>query len=123
MSIHTDAEPRAEGDEEGLQAPVTEEPATDSTDAGPTGDDDVVLIDNTDGFRSKWESVQIGFVDDPQLAVQDAQELLSTVVDELVDGFRRQLDETLRGDGETSTDELRYTFRRYRVLFERLLTT
>ena len=82
-----------------------------------------MLIDNADAFRSQWESVQIGFVDDPRQAVQDAQDLLSSVVDELIDSFRRTLDDTLAGDDDRSTDQLRHTFRRYRVLFERLLST
>jgi hypothetical protein len=116
MSVQTDDATSAETETEEpeLASPVKQE---------DTADDDVVLIDNTEDFRSRWESVQIGFVDDPQLAVQDAQQLLSAVVDELVEGFRTQLDQTLRADGEPSTDDLRYTFRRYRVLFERLLTT
>jgi hypothetical protein len=86
-------------------------------------DGELILIDNGDAFRSQWESVQIGFVDDPRQAVQDAQDLLSSVVDELIDGFRRTLDESLSGDDDRSTDQLRHTFRRYRVLFERLLST
>jgi hypothetical protein len=145
MSIHTNEERNAETDMGAPATPPTSEDTTEPTSPerqdgqriersaaseGPvasqsTDDDDVVLIDNTDDFRSRWESVQIGFVDDPRLAVQDAQQLLSAVVDELVDGFRRQLDDTLQTetDGEASTDQMRYTFRRYRVLFERLLTT
>ncbi len=90
---------------------------------GDEADDKLVLIDNADAFRSQWESVQIGFVDDPRQAVQDAQDLLSSVVDELIDSFRRTLDDTLAGDDDRSTDQLRHTFRRYRVLFERLLST
>jgi hypothetical protein len=91
--------------------------------AGDEADDELILIDDGDAFRSRWESVQIGFVDDPRRAVQDAQELLSSVVDELIDGFRRNLDESLADNGDRSTDQLRHTFRRYRVLFERLLST
>jgi len=86
-------------------------------------DADVVLVGNGDAFRSQWESIQIGFVDDPRRAVEDAQHLVSAVVDELVAGCRQQLDGTRDAGGDASTDQLRHTFRRYRVLFERLILT
>jgi hypothetical protein len=86
-------------------------------------DADVVLVLNGDTFRSQWESIQIGFVDDPGRAVADARHLLSKVVDELVAGFRQQLDGTLNAGDDASTDQLRHMFRRYRVLFERLILT
>jgi hypothetical protein len=117
----------------GRSSTTRDEPVSDAEDrrdrsngaAGPGDDADgeLILIDNGDAFRSQWESVQIGFVDDPRQAVQDAQDLLSSVVDELIDSFRRTLDDTLAGDDDRSTDQLRHTFRRYRVLFERLLST
>src|ERR1700730_13165537 len=100
-STGTTGMPRQEG--QIVERPIAPEGPVSSE---SSDDNDVVLIDDSDEFRARWESVQIGFVDDPRLAVQDAQQLLSAVVDELVDGFRRQLDDTLGSDdGEASTDQ------------------
>ena len=82
------------------------------------------LLPNAEPFRRRWESVQVGFVDNPVQAVDDAEALVSSVMDELVSGFRAQRErlEAYRSNGnEISTDELRDAFRRYRDFFERLL--
>ncbi len=82
------------------------------------------LLPNAEPFRRRWESVQVGFVDNPVQAVDDAEALVASVMDELVSGFRAQRErlEAYRSNGnETSTDELRDAFRRYRDFFERLL--
>ncbi len=82
------------------------------------------LLPNAEPFRRRWESVQVGFVDNPVQAVDDAEGLVSSVMDELVSGFRAQRErlEAYRSNGnEISTDELRDAFRRYRDFFERLL--
>ena len=82
------------------------------------------LLPNAEPFRCRWESVQVGFVDNPLQAVDDAEALVSSVMDELVAGFRAQRErlDVYRSNGnQTSTDELRDAFRRYRDFFERLL--
>jgi hypothetical protein len=82
------------------------------------------LLPNAEPFRRRWESVQVGFVDDPGQAVDEAEALVSSVMDELVAGFRTQHErlEAFRSNGnDSSTDELRDAFRRYRDFFERLL--
>jgi hypothetical protein len=82
------------------------------------------LLPNAEPFRRRWESVQVGFVDNPAQAVDDAEALVSSVMDELVAGFRTQHErmEAYRSSGnKSSTDELRDAFRRYRDFFERLL--
>jgi hypothetical protein len=82
------------------------------------------LLPNAEPFRRRWESVQVGFVDNPVQAVDEAEALVSSVMDELVAGFRTQHErlEAFRSDGnDSSTDELRDAFRRYRDFFERLL--
>ena len=94
--------------------------ARDNTGAGASE----ALLPNAEPFRRRWESVQVGFVDNPVQAVDDAEALVSSVMNELVAGFRAQRErlEAYRSNGnETSTDELRDAFRRYRDFFERLL--
>jgi hypothetical protein len=82
------------------------------------------LISDPESLRRRWESVQVGFVDDPRRAVGEAEEMVSTVIDDLVSGFRderRALETQWAGGGAPSTDELRQAFQRYRDFFERLL--
>lgn len=78
------------------------------------------LVMNGERFRSRWASIQVGFVDDPRRAVGEAEQLVTDVIDELVEGFRRQR-EHLENSGEGSTDEMRTAFQRYRDFFQRLL--
>jgi len=82
------------------------------------------LVSDPESFRRRWESVQVGFVDDPRQAVGDADALVSSVIDDLAEGFRRQRQrlESRWSEGEdASTDDLRESFQRYRDFFERLL--
>jgi hypothetical protein len=75
-------------------------------------------------LRTRWESVQAGFVDDPRRAVEEADALVGRVMDRLTDGFKQQREQLERGWGdrdETSTEELRVALRHYRSFFDRLL--
>lgn len=78
------------------------------------------LVSDGDSFRSRWSSVQVGFVDDPHRAVEEAEQLVADVIADLVEGFRhnrQQLDD----DRDATTDEMRMAFQRYRDFFDRLL--
>ncbi len=82
------------------------------------------LVSDPAALRLSWDSIQVGFVDDPRRAVGDAEQLVSTVVDDLVEGFRLQrqrLEASWMVGTEASTDDLRQAFQRYRDFFERLL--
>jgi hypothetical protein len=78
------------------------------------------LVSNGASFSARWSSVQVGFVDDPQRAVVEAEQLVTDVIADLVDGFRRERQE-LEGDEDGSTDGMRIAFQRYREFFDRLL--
>jgi flagellar biosynthesis/type III secretory pathway protein FliH len=71
-------------------------------------------------FRSRWSVVQQGFVDDPQKAVREGDELVAQVIKSLAETFAKQR-ATLEGQRD-STEGLRLALRRYRSFFERLLT-
>ena len=76
------------------------------------------------GFRSRWEEVQAGFVDEPREAVQRADELVSDLMTKLTSGFdqtRSGLEEQWNKGEEASTEDLRVALKRYREFFERLL--
>jgi hypothetical protein len=82
------------------------------------------LVADPSGYARRWESVQVGFVDDPRSAVQEAETLVSDVMKEMTLLFQRQqqqLEEQWAGGSQASTDDLRVAFQRYRDFFERLL--
>jgi hypothetical protein len=77
-------------------------------------------------FRSKWEKIQTGFVDEPRKAVQDADALVAATMKRLAEIFsdeRSKLEhEWDRGGDNVSTEDLRIALRRYRSFFDRLLS-
>jgi hypothetical protein len=80
--------------------------------------------DQLAGLRARWDSVQAGFVDDPEGCVQKADGLVSDVVEQLTTGFteaRSRLEQQWGRGEEASTEDLRVAFKRYREFFERLL--
>src|SRR5581483_5925610 len=81
--------------------------------------------EETTDLRGQWQRVQGGFVDDPQTAVQQADELVASTMKRLAEIFANERSR-LEGDwsrgGEVSTEDLRQALRRYRSFFDRLLT-
>lgn len=76
-------------------------------------------------FRSRWDAIQIGFVDDPNLAVRSADELVAQVMKSLAQTFsneRTQLEAQFKETEDTSTENLRIALCRYRSFFQRLLS-
>lgn len=75
-------------------------------------------------LRARWEKIQIEFVDEPRKSVEQADQLVASVTERLAKMFEEQKDRLERewGKGEASTEELRAAFRRYRTLFDRLLS-
>jgi hypothetical protein len=85
----------------------------------------VALVDDPEGFQRRWDAVQSGFVDEPRHAVEEADSLVSELIQTLSDGFsneRRQLEEQWSSGQEVSTDDLRRGLQRYRSFFQRLLS-
>jgi hypothetical protein len=79
----------------------------------------------TSEYRERWLVVQQGFVDDPQRAVKQGDELVRQVMKNLEATFsqeRTSLETQLGDSGKTSTEMLRVALRRYRSFFERLLS-
>lgn len=77
------------------------------------------------GYRTRWESIQTGFVDQPRAAVEQADALVSQVVSRLTEVFTRERS-TLEGQwtkgDDVSTEDLRIALTRYRSFFNRLLS-
>ena len=74
-------------------------------------------------FRSRWDIVQRGFVDDPKASVRAGDELVAQVIRSLAETFSNQRDALEGGQADqASTENLRLALRRYRSFFERLLS-
>lgn len=75
-------------------------------------------------FRSRWSNIQTAFVDEPRRAVEDADNLVASLMKQLAEGFaneRSRLEgQWDRGD-DVSTEDLRLALQRYRSFFDRLL--
>jgi hypothetical protein len=79
---------------------------------------------DTEQLRGRWESIQGSFVDEPQQAVEQADALVSDVIERLTRLFQETRDSLETQLGETddvSTEDLRVGLQRYRSFFERLL--
>jgi hypothetical protein len=77
------------------------------------------------GYRTQWESIQTGFVDQPRAAVEQADALVSQLVTRLTEVFTRErstLEEQWTKGDNVSTEELRIALTRYRSFFHRLLS-
>jgi hypothetical protein len=76
-------------------------------------------------FRSRWEKIQIGFVDEPRTAVVQADELVANAIKRLAEVFaaeRQRLEAEWGKTDNVSTEDLRVALRRYRSFFDRLLS-
>jgi hypothetical protein len=80
---------------------------------------------DTQDFRSRWEKIQIGFVDEPRKAVEQADELVASAIKRLAEVFateRQRLEAEWDKTDNVSTEDLRVALRRYRSFFDRLLS-
>jgi len=76
-------------------------------------------------FRTRWQEIQAGFVDEPQGAVREADGLVAELMQRLAETFseeRTRLESQWDGEGNVSTEELRVALQRYRSFFDRLLS-
>ncbi|MDN5916818.1 MAG: hypothetical protein L0I76_17220 [Pseudonocardia sp.] len=94
--------------------------------AGTPGEEPVPVMrpHRAESFRDRWNAVQGEFVDRPREAVEQADELVGDLLEELSWMFRNQRAdlEQAWSDEEGSTENLRVALRRYRELFDRLLS-
>jgi hypothetical protein len=72
----------------------------------------------------RWKDIQAEFVDEPKVAVQEADALVAELMQRLASMFateRAELEDRWAGGSQVSTEELRQGLRLYRSFFERLL--
>jgi len=76
-------------------------------------------------LRSRWDAIQVGFVDEPRHAVEQADNLVAGTMKRLAEIFadeRGKLEGQWDQGANVSTEELRLALRRYRSFFGRLLS-
>jgi hypothetical protein len=75
-------------------------------------------------LRACWDSIQVGFVDEPRRAVEEADALVSQTMKRLAEIFsdeRQKLEQQWDRSENISTEDFRVALRRYRSFFARLL--
>jgi hypothetical protein len=76
-------------------------------------------------LRGKWDAIQVGFVDEPRRAVEQADNLVAGTMKRLAEIFaeeRGKLESHWDKGENVSTEDLRLALRRYRSFFSRLLS-
>ncbi len=124
---HTEgAAPPANPDWHGGGVPATQGSATHTVASQDSHSTPLLPDAEASDFERRWADVQVGFVDEPQRCVQEADELVAEVMQRLADSFareRRDLEAQWGSGGEASTEDLRVALQRYRSFFQRLLRT
>jgi hypothetical protein len=107
------------------QVPVTEM-VSHETPVVTTGGLPVALLDHQESepFRTRWNEIQGMFVDDPRTAVQQADGLVSEVVEQITKMFTSEhssLEAQWKQGNNVSTEDLRKALQHYRSFFNRLV--
>lgn len=100
--------------------------ATGAAVARVRGEDRVALFiaNEANELRARWDGIQVGFVDEPRKAVQEADALVSATIKRLAEIFadeRQKLEQQWDRSENVSTEDLRVALQRYRSFFARLL--
>jgi hypothetical protein len=107
----------------GVATPAAEAPAAEAP-AANAQETELFDAGAADELRTRWQAIQVAFVDEPRGAVEQADKLVDEVLKQLADSFTRERSELERawsGGSEASTEDLRQAIRRYRSFFNRLL--
>jgi hypothetical protein len=85
----------------------------------------LVPAELADSYRSRWEGIQTGFVDEPRQAVEQADHLVAEVIKRVAEVFadeRGKLESQWSRGDQVDTEQLRVALKRYCSFFERLLS-
>ncbi|MGZ8604721.1 MAG: hypothetical protein ACXWX9_08210 [Actinomycetota bacterium] len=92
--------------------------------AGDEGTRPLLGEEELSGYRTRWETVQVRFVDDPRGTVKEADTLVADLMQRLAQTFadeRASLESQWEQGTDASTEDLRVAMQRYRSFFTRLL--
>lgn len=98
-----------------------------AADATTSEEDFAPLFENNEAekFRTHWLEIQSRFVDDPTVAVKEADDLVADVIKNITRTFsdkRLGLENQWKRGDKVSTEDLRVAMKSYRSFFNRLLT-
>jgi len=91
---------------------------------GASTNEPLLSADDGEGFKQRWDQIQVRFVDEPQASVKQADDLVQELMQRLADNFaqeRSRLDQQWERGEEASTEDLRTALQQYRSFFRRLL--
>jgi hypothetical protein len=102
-------------------------PVVDTAAPAQTGEQPIQLLatEELQTLRSRWDSIQTGFVDEPRRAVEQADSLVADMMQRLAQLFadeRSKLESQWSRGDNVSTEDLRVALQRYRSFFDRLLS-
>ena len=92
---------------------------------GPPAPGPLLANDEATTLRHRWETIQIGFVDEPRRSVEDADSLVAQAMKRVAEVFaeeRAQLERQWSQGQDVATEDLRVALKRYRSFFDRLLS-
>ena len=106
-----------------MNAPVIHEAPIGVSTASPAA---AALLgrEESEHFRTHWNEIQGIFVDEPRAAVQQADALVSEVIEQITRMFtdeRSALESQWNQGNDVSTEDLRKALQRYRSFFNRLV--
>jgi len=98
--------------------------STESSTTQPDAAEPLLASSVTDDFRDRWSEVQIGFVEDPQKSVAEADALLAQVTRAYQQAVeeRRSRIAAVRQDGSADTEDLRSALLGYREIFTTMVS-
>ena len=109
-------------------AGATADDASLDEDAALTRDDagrePLVDSEASTDFTTRWQAIQVEFVDSPRESVERADALVAELMQRLAQTFaqeRERLERQWDGGDDVSTEDLRVALTRYRSFFDRLL--
>ena len=112
-----------------LAGVANEREAPDEADLSQSGEEQRQPLfpqDQAERYRSEWQRIQAGFVDEPRKSVEEADRLVADLMQRLAAVFsdeREQLEKQWDSGDDVSTEDLRVGLTRYRSFFDRLLST
>ena len=80
--------------------------------------------EESEQFRTRWNEIQGKFVDEPRSAVEQADELVTEVIELITEMFNnehRSLEAQWNKGNDVSTEDLRIALQRYRAFFNSLV--
>jgi len=107
-------------------APLSEKAMTHEAPAGSDVGSLAALLnrEESERFRTRWNAIQGRFVDDPRSAVQQADELVTEVVEQITHMFSKvhgELEVQWNQGNDVYTEDLRKALQHYRSFFNRLV--